>query len=413
MVNRHAALQRRRLQHQKLPRDTVMDAEIEWATTSLRTILWEADEEAEHSTGDAAVPRQPHETEEFKSASALREFIHVCLTSGLGGYPIRSLLSSNSTSFIGEGIDYVVQAAELVNKSGQTERVVVKKVKPNAAHGDTGGPSHRTSARRIKTVLKEIRIARHKPLQKVRYVIDFLHYGWDDYAPNAATPCLTAEYAEYGNMRDYLLIRARDPPDPRTLLCLDVVKGLYALHACDIVHGDVKLENMLVFKGYDGKPLAKVADFGSAVLMNETEQSFTYLGTPLYNAPEIRALEDQQGGAKVHRDLLQACDVYSLGLLIWETCSDGSRYLKRHLTEKILRGKLVDLRRIAIRRATSNAAHLGGSETLAVVRCLQMSLAPKPRDRAAMSDILEAIRFSGIPNDDGESMYASLIGLQT
>ncbi|KFY69606.1 hypothetical protein V496_00100 [Pseudogymnoascus sp. VKM F-4515 (FW-2607)] len=44
----------------------------------------------------------------------------------------------------------------------------------------------------------------------------------------------------------------------------DVSSGLSALHACGIVHGDLKFENILIFKQADGTFLAKVSDFGLA-----------------------------------------------------------------------------------------------------------------------------------------------------
>jgi serine/threonine protein kinase len=192
-------------------------------------------------------------------------------------------------------------------------------------------------------------------------------------------------------MKEYLLSRAREPADGRTALCLDVLQGLHALHACDIVHGDIKLENMLVFKGPEGHPQAKVADFGSAIVLNDADGDLTYLGTPLYNPPEVRALEDRQLGAYVEKDQALACDVYAFGLLVWETCLDASRYLGRHLTEEILKGRLVDLRRMAIRRAKQRITHLKAETSTAIILCLQMCLAPKPCDRRPLAEVQDAV----------------------
>jgi serine/threonine protein kinase len=250
--------------------------------------------------------------------------------------------------------------------------------------------------RRIRTVLKEIRIAQQESLRESPNIVTFIGYGWDEFAPNAATPCLVVEHAEYGNLRDYLLSQARAPADDRTLLCLDIASGLHALHACGVVHGDVKLENMLVFRNEDGGLCAKLADFGSAIIVSEEAEYCTYLGTPLYNPPEVRALEDQQIGARLSTDSSKACDVYAFGLLVWEACQDGSRYLERRLTEKILKGKFVDLRRIAIRKTRLRTAHLNEAESGAIERCLQYSLPPRPLDRRPMSEIV-GLDEQGLP----------------
>jgi len=71
------------------------------------------------------------------------------------------------------------------------------------------------------------------------------------------------------------------------------------LHKKDIVHRDLKLENMLL----DEFGLLKITDFGLSIL--SPERRTTYIGTPVYMAPEVGI----QYGPKA--------DVWSVGVIIY------------------------------------------------------------------------------------------------
>ena len=105
-------------------------------------------------------------------------------------------------------------------------------------------------------------------------------------------------------------------------LALDVASGLELLHACDIIHGDVKLENVLVFSSENGSARAKISDFGlccSQVLVNNT-----YRGTRVLNAPEIlEGYCKTKGQSSLD---YKACDTFSYGLLLWEIFNGGDRF---------------------------------------------------------------------------------------
>ncbi|CAI4213882.1 unnamed protein product [Parascedosporium putredinis] len=74
--------------------------------------------------------------------------------------------------------------------------------------------------------------------------------------------------------------------DPRRL-GLDITSGLGALHAHGVVHGDLKPNNILVFNEWGRGYTAKLADFGSAILLSETEfPCRAPPGTRVYRAPE-------------------------------------------------------------------------------------------------------------------------------
>ncbi|SCG66043.1 serine/threonine-protein kinase [Micromonospora zamorensis] len=93
------------------------------------------------------------------------------------------------------------------------------------------------------------------------------------------------------------------PPRAGLRVCAQVASALAAAHDQDLVHRDIKPGNVMLTPAG-----AKVLDFGIAAAAGESEIDFEgrLLGTPAYLAPE--RLEAGE--------VLPACDVYALGLLL-------------------------------------------------------------------------------------------------
>ena len=109
-------------------------------------------------------------------------------------------------------------------------------------------------------------------------------------------------------LKDYVLEHGRLPVARAEDILRDVAAGLNAAHALDIVHRDVKPEN--IFLDYSGNAL--LADFGLARSSTSTDTQLTMtgvaIGTPAYMPPE------QLDGAVVDA----RGDIYSLGLVCWQ-----------------------------------------------------------------------------------------------
>ncbi|KAL8707732.1 MAG: hypothetical protein Q9225_007713, partial [Loekoesia sp. 1 TL-2023] len=103
-------------------------------------------------------------------------------------------------------------------------------------------------------------------------------------------------------------------------LCLDIGRGLAAVHATGIVHGDLKLENVLIFS--ENRPTrtrwtAKLCDFGSAVPVSAHSQaSNSYLGSDTWLPPEW--YERSLVGKPLPQSLIP-CDIFAYGLVVWAT----------------------------------------------------------------------------------------------
>ncbi|KAL6637840.1 hypothetical protein ACP70R_025412 [Stipagrostis hirtigluma subsp. patula] len=123
--------------------------------------------------------------------------------------------------------------------------------------------------------------------------------------------CVVVVEFQHGGTLKTLLYNHRDRKLPYrkvVQLALDLARGLSYLHAQRIVHRDVKAENMLL----DRKRALKIADFGVARVEaggGGGGEMTGQTGTLGYMAPEVL-----EGRPYDHK-----CDVYSFGILLWET----------------------------------------------------------------------------------------------
>jgi tRNA A-37 threonylcarbamoyl transferase component Bud32 len=118
------------------------------------------------------------------------------------------------------------------------------------------------------------------------------------------------EFVEGTDLRKVLSSKQLSPAEALAVVP-QICAALQFAHDEGIVHRDIKPENILL----DTKGRVKIADFGLARLMNQTEIAFTLtqadqrMGTPHYMAPEQIEHPHQVD----HR-----ADIYSLGVVFYE-----------------------------------------------------------------------------------------------
>ncbi len=114
---------------------------------------------------------------------------------------------------------------------------------------------------------------------------------------------IVMEYIDGPSLRQLL---TRKPPDSSLAMniALDICRGLIAAHEQNIIHRDIKPQNILL----TSDQIAKISDFGVArILEATTDYAGTITGTRRYMAPE------QYEGNYDYR-----ADLYSTGLILYE-----------------------------------------------------------------------------------------------
>jgi serine/threonine protein kinase len=174
---------------------------------------------------------------------------------------------------------------------------------------------------------RELRILSHPPLRSHRNIVELLGIAWipePSLGSVSLLPVLVLELSREGTLEDVWTSQPDTDPDIDVTtseikigLCLDVARGLKALHDCDIVHGDMKCQNILLFKddAVPGGFVAKLADFGHSVTELDEREGLRG-NTPPWNAPEDNGNLNFIG--------LKAADIYSLGFVLWRILAGGA-----------------------------------------------------------------------------------------
>ncbi|KAL8901345.1 MAG: hypothetical protein Q9207_005240 [Kuettlingeria erythrocarpa] len=190
-------------------------------------------------------------------------------------------------------------------------------------------PQYRRS---MLSVLTDFHALIHPLLFQHPNVIEFLGIAWgsNPFSSQHRLPALIVEYAEHGTLAQVLSNEKKIDSDLNHMLCLDVARGLSALHQVGLVHGDIKAENVLICSSPDRKYTAKISDFGFSIMAATENKQVWMGGTDPWRAPETK-----RGSIPI--DLVAKTDVYSLGLLAWVILLNGQNpfnFLADHTLEK-------------------------------------------------------------------------------
>ena len=119
-------------------------------------------------------------------------------------------------------------------------------------------------------------------------------------------PYIVFEYVEGETLKDRIRRMGRLPIDEAIAYAIEIARALSAAHARNIVHRDVKPQNVLI----DEEGSAKVTDFGIARSLDEEGLTADgrVLGTTDYVSPEQALGHDVNGQS----------DIYSLGVVLYE-----------------------------------------------------------------------------------------------
>ncbi|KAL4578460.1 hypothetical protein LXL04_014583 [Taraxacum kok-saghyz] len=177
-----------------------------------------------------------------------------------------------------------------------------------------------------------------KPSEKERSTKDFwreaqilsqLHhpnvvalYGVVRDGPGGTLSTVT-EFMAHGSLRHVLSKRNKELDHrKRLIIAQDAAMGMEYLHLKNIVHFDLKCDNLLVNMGDPDRPVCKVGDFGLSRMKRNSLVSGGARGTLPWIAPELLDGSSTRVSEKV--------DVFSFGIAMWEILTGEEPYADMH-----------------------------------------------------------------------------------
>ena len=104
------------------------------------------------------------------------------------------------------------------------------------------------------------------------------------------------------------------------LIFKQMIKGLKYIHKSNIVHRDIKLDNLLI----DLTNTIKICDFGVSKILKKGDVMYEHCGTPAYIAPEIIEDKGYEGFS---------CDIWSAGITLYYMLSGSQPFKGKDIEE--------------------------------------------------------------------------------
>ncbi|CAL5061633.1 unnamed protein product [Urochloa decumbens] len=159
-------------------------------------------------------------------------------------------------------------------------------------------------------------------LSKLHHPNVLAFYGIVNNGPGGTLATVT-EFMASGSLKKVLLRKEKFlGRHKRITLARDVAIGMEYLHSKDIIHFDLKCDNLLVNLNDPSRPICKVADFGLSKVKQTTMVSGGMRGTLPWMAPEMLEMSSNMVSTKV--------DVYSFGIIMWEILTGLEPYAGMH-----------------------------------------------------------------------------------
>ncbi|KAJ7955758.1 Kinase family protein [Quillaja saponaria] len=182
-----------------------------------------------------------------------------------------------------------------------------------------------------------------RPLERERLIADFwkealilssLHhpnvvsfYGIVRDGPDGSLATVT-EFMVNGSLKQFMQKKDRTVDRrKRLIIAMDAAFGMEYLHGKNIVHFDLKCENLLVNMRDPQRPVCKIGDLGLSKVKQHTLVSGGVRGTLPWMAPELLSGKSNMVSEKI--------DVYSFGIVLWELLTGDEPYADMHCASMI------------------------------------------------------------------------------
>uniref|UniRef100_A0A2P2M006 Uncharacterized protein LOC105121394 n=2 Tax=Rhizophora mucronata TaxID=61149 RepID=A0A2P2M006_RHIMU len=159
-------------------------------------------------------------------------------------------------------------------------------------------------------------------LSKLHHPNVVAFYGVVQDGPGGTLATVT-EHMVNGSLRHVLLSKDRHLDRRKQLIiATDAAFGMEYLHSKNIVHFDLKCDNLLVNLKDPLRPICKVGDFGLSKIKRNTLVTGGVRGTLPWMAPELLNGSSSKVSEKV--------DVFSFGIVLWEILTGEEPYANMH-----------------------------------------------------------------------------------
>ncbi|CAH1418853.1 unnamed protein product [Lactuca virosa] len=159
-------------------------------------------------------------------------------------------------------------------------------------------------------------------LSKLHHPNVVAFYGIVEDGPGGTLATVT-EFMVDGTVRRVLLRKDRHLDHRKKLIiAMDAAFVMEYLHSNNIVHFDLKYDNLLVNMQDPSRPICKVGDFGLSKIKRNTLVSGGVRGTLPWMAPELLNGSSNKVSDKVN--------VFSFGIVLWEILTDEEHYANMH-----------------------------------------------------------------------------------
>ncbi|XP_010540658.1 PREDICTED: uncharacterized protein LOC104814354 [Tarenaya hassleriana] len=158
-------------------------------------------------------------------------------------------------------------------------------------------------------------------LSKLHHPNVVAFYGVVQDGPGGTLATVT-EFMVNGSLRHVLLSNRQLDRRKRLIIAMDAAFGMEYLHSKNIVHFDLKCDNLLVNLKDPARPICKVGDFGLSKIKRNTLVTGGVRGTLPWMAPELLSGSSSKVSEKV--------DVFSFGIVLWEILTGEEPYANMH-----------------------------------------------------------------------------------
>ncbi|KAI5121783.1 hypothetical protein M0805_009594 [Coniferiporia weirii] len=205
-------------------------------------------------------------------------------------------------------------------------------------------PGH---ASRIKVAIKRLRIHLHDDRDFTKFLVKEMHVWskldhpnvlpFKGYVLEDTYPSLISEWIENGTVTDFL---EKNTGIDIRLVILGIAKGLEYLHSRDVIHSDLKADNVLI--GRSGQPL--ICDFGISRMITSSQtlssaHDGSVRGSTRWMSVELFGIDSDVD--PIHT---KASDIWAFGMTVYEVITQQRPYAHLKADQRvilaIIRGEL-------------------------------------------------------------------------